>query len=142
MPSFLGVTFHRSRERVRARITCFCRGLRSVFLKSLQLFRAVDEEEEGHEDEGGGRLPRGEGRRRRRTGGGDESTVGHFHASSERGKTDGQRWVRRRWRSSQQVRRRGSGGHVVGRKAPTFAAVHQSVNSRDSERDESFRTSK
>ena len=76
----------------------------------------MDEEEEGREDEGGGRLPRGEGRRRR-TGGGDESTVGHFHASSERGKTDGQRWVRRRWRSSQQVRRRGSGGHVVGRKA-------------------------
>ena len=77
----------------------------------------MDEEEEGHEDEGGRRLPRGEGGRRR-TGGGDESTVGHFHASSEeRGKTDGQRWVRRRWRSSQQVRRRGSGGHVVGRKA-------------------------
>ena len=104
----------------------------------------MDEEEEGHEDEGGGRLPRGEGRRRRRTGGGDESTVGHFHASSERGKPDG--WAEvgaaavalitagEAWERGACRRQEGP---------PSLsAAVHQSLNSRDSERDESFRTSK
>ena len=102
----------------------------------------MDEEEEGREDEGGGRLPRGEGRRRR-TGGGDESTVGHFHASNERGEdgsaevgaavaaliTAGEAWERG-------ACRRQEGPPSLS------AAVHQSVNSRDSERDESFRTSK
>ena len=47
-----------------ARITCFCRRLFSLFLKSLQLFRAV-EEEERHEDERE-RLLRDAGKRERR----------------------------------------------------------------------------
>ena len=53
---YLKMEFHSfsdfpSISRANVRITCFCRGPLSLFWKSLQLFRAV-EEEERHEDEG------------------------------------------------------------------------------------------